>query len=125
MLAISFGRPGNEMKAKEVEEKEKVFVDLSSYPVKTKVSTDAHVKMVEVTSYSDLKVLVDMTYRGNVVVMDFSRFADGDAQKKEMVKDFLKVASDINGAFMEASDRIMILSGNGMPIDRTRLSHRS
>ncbi len=126
MWVTNFGRQGNEMKTKEtVKDEKKVFVDLNNYPLGAKSSTDAHIKMVDVASYGDLKVLIDMAYRGNVVIMDFSRFADGDDQKKQMVREFVKVAADISGSFMEASDRIQILSGNGMPIDKTRLSHRS
>lgn len=98
----------------------KVFVDLSTYPTRTRTLSGARVKMVDVVSRRDLKALTDMAYGGGVIVMDFSRFADGDLQKRSMADELMRTAADVNGAFMEVSDRIMILSCNGMPIDRVR-----
>ncbi|MFA6805085.1 MAG: cell division protein SepF [Candidatus Methanomethylophilaceae archaeon] len=110
--------------AKGAKAEEKVFVDLGSMPVKTKVATDARIRAVTVKQFGDTKTLIDMAYRGNVVVMDFSAFEDTDQAKRNMVKEFMKAAVDISGAFMEVSGSLMILAGNGMPIDKVRLARR-
>jgi len=105
-------------------EKERIFVDLNDYPVQSSVQSDARVKIVEVTTSADLKPLTDLAYRGNILVLDFSRFADGDDKKKEMAHHLLKVAVDIDGAFTEASERLMILSPSGLCIDKCRITHK-
>ena len=86
--------------------------------------SDARVKVVEVTSYRDLKALTDMAYRGNILVLDFSRFAEGDNVKRDMAKNLMEVARDISGAFVEVSDRLMVLSPSGLNIDRSRINHK-
>jgi len=108
---------------KSIQEK-KTVVDLGEMTMPVQFHSDARVKVVEVTCFDDLKSLSDMAYRGNVLVMDFSRFADGQEMKNELARQLLKVALNINGAFMEATDRLMVLSPGGLDIDRIRISHK-
>jgi SepF-like predicted cell division protein (DUF552 family) len=110
---------------KETQKKsEKKFVDLNDYQAPMYAPSDARVKVVEVTSYRDLKPLTDMAYRGNILVLDFSRFAEDDNVKREMAKNLMEVARDISGAFLEASDRLMILSPSGLNIDRSKINYK-
>ena len=111
-------------KKKPEKKEETIFVDLNNYSMQSRVQSDARVKIVEVTSSSDLKPLTDLAYRGNILVLDFSRFADGDDEKKTMARHILKVAIDIDGAFTEASERLMILSPSGLCIDKCRITHK-
>jgi SepF-like predicted cell division protein (DUF552 family) len=104
--------------------KEKKFVDLSDYSAPMYAQSDARIKVVEVTSQRDLKALIDMAYRGNILVLDFSRFAEGDSAKREIAKRLLEVAQDVSGAFTEVSDRLMILSPSGLNIDKCRINYR-
>ena len=113
-----FGRKKKEKK------KEKVFVDLNDYSAPLYAPSDARVKVVEVTSYRDLKALTDMAYRGNILVLDFSRFTEGDNVKKDIAKQLMEVARDISGAFTEVSDRLMVLSPSGLNIDRCRINYK-
>ena len=125
-MEISFGRPGSDgvFGRKKEERKGKVFVDLNEHSAPMYAQSDAKIKAVEVTSYRDLKALTDMAYRGNILVLDFSRFAEGDAAKREIAKRLLEVAKDISGAFTEVSDRLMILSPSGLNIDKCRITYR-
>jgi len=104
--------------------KEKAFVDLNEYSEPMNAPSDAKIKAVEVTSYRDLKALTDMAYRGDILVLDFSRFAEGDAVKRDIAKQLLKIATDVGGAFTEVSDRLMILSPSGLNIDKCRITYR-
>lgn len=101
----------------------KTFVDLGKYSVKTPLRTDVSIKVVEVRRGADLKPISDMVYRGNVVVLDFSHFEEGDQEKRAMAKYLMKTAADISGHFSEASDTLMVIGGNGMPIERCRIRH--
>ncbi|MDR1954794.1 MAG: cell division protein SepF [Candidatus Methanoplasma sp.] len=114
-----FGR-----KKTESNENKKVFVDLNDHSAPAYAQSDAGIKVVETTSYRDLKALTDMAYRGNILVLDFSRFTEGDAVKREMAKRLLEVARDISGAFTEVSDRLMILSPSGLNIDKCRITYK-
>ena len=106
------------------EEKKKVFVDLENYKTPMYTQSDAGIKVVEVSSYKDLRPLIDMAYRGNVLLLDFSRFADGDTLKKEMAKRMYEVSKDIGGTFSEISDRLMIMSPSGLRVDKCRITHK-
>ena len=114
-----FGR-----KEKAKKKSEKKFVDLNDYQAPMYAPSDARVKVVEVTSYRDLKPLTDMAYRGNILVLDFSRFAEEDSVKREIAKNLMEVAKDISGAFLEVSDRLMVLSPSGLNIDRSKINYR-
>jgi SepF-like predicted cell division protein (DUF552 family) len=109
---------------KKEEKKEKTFVDLNDYSAPMYAQSDARIKVVEMMSHRDLKAVVDMAYRGNILVLDFSRFADGDAAKKDIAKRLLDISMDINGAFTEVSERLMILSPSGLNIDKCRITYR-
>ena len=126
MSETSFGRPESKglFGKKKEEKKEKVFVDLNEYSAPMYAQSDAKVKVVEVTTYRDLKALTDMAYRGNILVLDFSKFVEGDNVKKDIAKRLMEVAVDISGAFMEASDRLMVLSPSGLNIDRCRITYK-
>ena len=114
-----FGR-----KKKEKKKSEKEFVDLEDHSSPMYAPSDARVKVVEVTSYRDLKALTDMAYRGNILVLDFSRFADGDNVKRDIAKNLMDVARDISGYFVEVSDRLMVLSPSGLNIDKCRINYK-
>lgn len=109
---------------KKEERAEKHFVDLDGYSAPMYAQSDARVKIVEVTSYRDIKALTDMAYRGNVLILDFSRFAEGDAAKGDIAKRFLEISKDISGAFTEVSDRLMVLSPSGLGIDKCRITYK-
>ena len=114
---------GRKQKEKEMK-KEKVFVDLQDYSSPMFAPSDARVKVIEVTSFRDMKALNDFAYRGNILVMDFSLFAEGDNVKREMAKNLMEIARDISGAFVEVSDRLMVLSPSGLNIDKCRITHK-
>ena len=115
-----FGRK----KKKEQEEKKKTFIDLNGYSEPIHAQSDAKIMVVEMTSYRDLKALTDMAYRGNILVLDFSRFAEGDSAKRDIAKRLQEIAGDMRGAFTEVSDRLMVLSPSGLDIEKCRITHR-
>jgi SepF-like predicted cell division protein (DUF552 family) len=126
MSETSSGNPESKIlfgKKKE-EQRKKVFIDLEDYSAPMYAPSDARIKVVEITSYRDLKPVTDMAYRGNIMILDFSRFAEGDAVKRDMVKHLLGVAKDVSGAFTEVSDRLMILSPSGLGIDKCKINYK-
>jgi len=106
------------------EKKRKTFIDLNNYSAPMYAQSDAKIKVVEVTSYRDLKALTDMAYRGNILVLDFSRFTEGDSVKKDISRRLFEIAGDLNGAFTEVSDRLMVLSPSGLGIEKLRITYR-
>lgn len=127
MSEINCGNPASDMlfKKKKSEEKPKTFIDLNDYPLPVHVSSVSSIKVVEMQRFDDLKPVTDMAYRGNVMVMDFSKYSEDTDRRKEMARYLLKVAKDTDGSFLEASDTLMILSPGGMTIDRCRITYKS
>ena len=110
--------------AKKEEERKKTFIDLNDHRAPLYAQSDARIKMVEMRAHRDLKAVTDMAYQGNILVLDFSKFADGDAAKNDIAKRLMDVARDMNGAFTEVSDRLMILSPSGLNIDKCRIAYK-
>ncbi len=114
-----FGR-----KKKDAQKEKKAFVDLNDYKAPMHAQSDAKIKVVEVLSHRDLKAVTDMAYRGNIMVLDFSRFADDDSVKRDMARRLLEIAVDLEGSFTEVSGSLMILSPSGLSIDKLRITYR-
>jgi len=109
---------------KKEERKKKAFIDLDKYSEPMFSQSDAKIMVVEVTSSRDLKALTDLAYRGNILILDFSRFAEGDSDKRDIAKRLMEVAVDLSGAFTEVSDRLMVLSPSGLGIEKLRITYR-
>ncbi len=110
------------MFGKKVTLKGQSFVDLGvlSDTFDNKLKTG--IKVVDVKVVGDLKPLTDFAYHGDILVMDFSNFSEGDSKRKEMSAQLAKVADDLNGTFTETT-RLMILSPNGQNIDKISIKH--
>jgi len=109
---------------KEEEQKKKAFVDLNEYSEPMFAQSDAKIMVVEVTSHRDLKALTDLAYRGNILILDFSRFTEGDTEKRDIAKRLSEVAADLSGAFTEVSDRLMVLSPSGLGIEKLKITYK-
>ncbi|MDR0888241.1 MAG: cell division protein SepF [Candidatus Methanoplasma sp.] len=120
-----FGRSLRVLLKKKEEPKKKVFVDLEGYPSSSapKPQSDASVKYVDILAYTDLKPIVDLAYRGNIVILDFSRYADGEQSKRDISEHLAGVATDTDGKFREVSDRLMIITP-GWNIEHIRITHK-
>ena len=118
MWATDYGNPVSDM-----EGTEKKFIDLGKHRVKTQARTDVAIKVVEVRTRADPKPITDMANKGNVLVLDFSFFEDDILEKRAMAKSLMKTASDLGSHFAEMSDTMMVITGNGMPIEKVRIKH--
>lgn len=110
-------------KKKNVPEK-KVFVDLEHYAEPMYVRSEAGIKIVTVTSRRDTKPISDMIYRGNVMILDFSKFTEGDAAKTEMAERLREASDGMRGAFTVTSDRLMVSSPAGLSIEKCKILYR-
>ncbi|MDR3206179.1 MAG: cell division protein SepF [Candidatus Methanoplasma sp.] len=115
-----FGR----RKKQRAQEPRNAFVDLDGFPVDSAAPSGFRVRVVETTSYGDLKPIADMARGGNVVVMDTTNFADGDDAKRKMATYLSEMARDMGGGFSVISDRLMVVSPGGWGIDRCRIARR-
>lgn len=104
---------------------EKTFVDLGKYPVVQGARYDVCIKVVDVRSSSDLKAISDMVYRGNVVVLDFTKFEEDEVKRRDIAKYLMKTAADVSGYFAEISETLMVIGGNGMTIERCRIKRNA
>ncbi|MDR3282690.1 MAG: cell division protein SepF [Candidatus Methanoplasma sp.] len=115
-----FGR----RKRQEKQGTQNIFVDLDGFPVASAAPSGFRVRVVETTSYRDLKPIVDMASGGNVVVLDLTGFADGDDAKRKMATYLSDLARDMGGGFAATSDKLMVISPGGWGIDRCRIARK-
>ena len=103
---------------------EKRYVDLEERYGSSKTISSAGIKVVEVMSEGDLPILIDMLNKGNILVLDFSRFTDGYETKKGMSEKLSRTAMEMNGVFAEISDRLTVISTRGLPVDKCKIMHK-
>ena len=101
------------------------YVDLEKY-VETKTSgtpssAKMHVAVGEIQRYEDIKEISDYVYSGNVLILDFSPVSDEEVILKRITNDLKKMANDIDGDIAGIGNNLMIISPNGVKVDRRKI----
>jgi filamentous hemagglutinin family protein len=100
------------------------YVDLEKYAEsKTyeKTSAKMHVAVGEIQKYEDIKQLSDYVYGGNVLILDFSPVSDEEVILKRITDELHRIADDIGGDIAGIGNNLMIISPNGVKIDRRKI----
>ena len=101
------------------------YVDLEKYVDAKKGETPSGAKMYvrigEINRYEDLKEFTDYVYGGNVLILDFSPVAEEELLLKRITNDLKKMIGEIDGDIAGIGNNLMILSPNGIKIDRRKL----
>jgi len=100
------------------------YVDLERYTETDKGTTTSakmHVAIGEIQRYEDIKEISDYVYGGNVLIIDFSPISDEEVILKRITNDLKKMANDIGGDIAGIGNNLMILSPNGVKIERRKI----
>jgi len=100
------------------------YVDLERYTETNKGTTTSakmHVAIGEIQRYEDIKEISDYVYGGNVLIIDFSPISDEEVILKRITNDLKKMANDIGGDIAGIGNNLMILSPNGVKIERRKI----
>jgi len=80
-----------------------------------------HVGIVEIQRYEDLKDLTDYVYGGNVLILDFTAISDQEVLLKRVTNELKRITDDIGGDVAGIGSNLMIISPNGVKVDRRKL----
>jgi len=80
-----------------------------------------HVAVGEIHRYEDIKELTNFVYGGNVLILDFSQISDQEILLKRVTNELKRIADDIGGDVAGIGSNLMVVSPNGVKVDRRKL----
>jgi len=100
------------------------FIDLGSIPMETENDTEARIKITEIRDFSDIPMIADLAYAGNILMIDCTAMSGDKDNMRRLSKELTAIAKDCSGDAVMMASRFIILSTGGMKIDRNRIRHR-
>ena len=99
------------------------YIDLEKYVDTTSPETGAKLRVAigEIQRYEDIKEISDFIYGGNILILDFSPISEEEVILKRVTNELKKMAKDIGGDIAGIGNNLMILSPNGVKIDRRKI----
>ena len=79
------------------------------------------VKVAEIYRYEDVSALSQPVYDGNVVLIDYSNMANDQNELKRVTNELKNVARDTNGDVAAIGNNLIVVTPNGMRIDRHKM----
>jgi SepF-like predicted cell division protein (DUF552 family) len=83
--------------------------------------TGSSVKVAEIYRYEDVSALSQPVYDGNVVLIDYSNMANDQNELKRVTNELKNVARDTNGDVAAIGNNLIVVTPNGMRIDRHKI----
>ena len=100
------------------------YIDLEKYTDATVGSSSAarmHVAFGEIQKYEELKELTDYVYGGNVLILDFGAISDQEVLLKRVTNELKRITDDIGGDVAGIGNNLMVVSPNGVKVERRKL----
>jgi len=100
------------------------YVDLEKYAdaqVGGKSGARMHVAIGEIQRYEDLKDLTDYVYGGNVLILDFTAISDQEVLLKRVTNELKRITDDVGGDVAGIGNNLMVVSPNGVKVERRKL----
>ena len=97
------------------------YIDLGSMPMDEQESIGTRIKITEIRDFSDVPMIADLAYKGNILFIDCSVVAANKDEMKRLSKELNDIARDCNGDAVMMASRFIILSSGGIKIDRSRI----
>ena len=100
------------------------YIDLEKYAdaqVGGKSGARMHVAVGEIQRYEDLKHLTDYVYGGNVLILDFASISDQEVLLKRVTNELKRITDDIGGDVAGIGSNLLVISPNGVKVERHKL----
>jgi SepF-like predicted cell division protein (DUF552 family) len=89
--------------------------DLASFPSKM------NIKVAELHRYEDLGDLTSQVYGGNILLLDFTPIAKDTLTLRRITNELRAVSRDVKGDLAGVGKNLLILTPEGVRIDRTKI----
>jgi uncharacterized protein len=119
LLRKPFGRNKEEVQTVETDQ----YIDLGAlaFDEESPLSGKGMIKLAEIYRYEDLNPVVQPAYNGNIVIIDYSAIANDQLTLKRITNELKSVARDTNGDVAAIGKNLIIVSPNGVKIDRHKI----
>ena len=100
------------------------YIDLEKYAdaqVGSMTGARMRVAIGDIQRYDDLKDLTDFVYGGNVLILDFTAISDQEVLLKRVTNELKRITDDIGGDVAGIGNNLMVVSPNGVKVDRRKL----
>ena len=98
------------------------YIDLGAmFSQEEGVFGGATVKVAEIYRYEDVNNLTQPVYDGNVLLIDYSNMANDTNELKRVTNELKNVARDTNGDVAAIGNNLIVVTPNGMKIDRHKI----
>ncbi len=100
------------------------YIDLEKYAdaqAGSMTGARMHVAIGDIQRYEDLKELTDFVYGGNVLILDFTAISDQEVLLKRVTNELKRITDDIGGDVAGIGNNLMVVSPNGVKVDRRKL----
>ena len=99
------------------------YVDLEKYADAQPGTGAARmwVAVADIQRYEDLKEFSDYVYGGNVLILDFTAIATEEVLLKRVTNELKRIADDIGGDIAGIGNNQMVISPNGVKVERRKL----
>ncbi len=89
--------------------------DIASFPAKM------NIKVAELHRYEDLGDLTSYVYGGNILILDFTPIAKDNLALRRITNELRAVSRDVGGDLAGVSKNLLIITPEGVKIDRTKI----
>jgi SepF-like predicted cell division protein (DUF552 family) len=79
------------------------------------------VKVGELFRYEDLSPLTAQVYAGNIVVVDYTSIANDDLTMKRITSELKNVSRDVDGDVAGVGKNLLMITPQGVKIDRNKI----
>lgn len=99
------------------------FIDLGDYGKKQGAdrAKGINIKVAEIDSFEDIRLLSNYVYDGNILILDFSSIMNDDLTLKRIVTELKRLVEDIDGDLAGISKNLLLVAPKNVIIDRKKL----
>lgn len=81
----------------------------------------ASVKVVEIYRFEDLKHVTKLLYEGHILLIDYTSLANDELALRKVSSELQSVAADVKGDVAGIGKNLIIVTSNGLTVDRTKI----
>jgi SepF-like predicted cell division protein (DUF552 family) len=119
LLKKPFGKAKEEIQTIETDQ----YIDLGqlSFDETNPLQGKGMVKVAEIYRYEDLSAVTQPVYNGNILLVDYSALSNDSLTLKRITNELKAVARDTNGDVAAIGKNIIVVTPNGIKVDRQKI----
>jgi len=119
LLKKPFGKTKEEVQTVETDQ----YIDLGllSFDESSPLQGKGMVKVAEIYRYEDLSAVTQPVYNGNILLIDYSALSNDSLTLKRITNELKAVARDTNGDVAAIGKNIIVVTPNGIKVDRQKI----